>query len=71
MKTRAQVQRECVGEVYTLKEFRSLYKEGLITLYDGYGYFHDGEAETDVDVFSDVDPEHVWESYRYVCWYNR
>lgn len=71
MKTKAQVQKECIGAVYTLEEFCSLCEDGLITSYDGHGYFHNGEKETDVSVFSDADPEYVWKNYRYVCWYNK
>jgi hypothetical protein len=67
MKTKEQVQDECFGEVYTLDEFIDEVTCGGINQYDGVGFFHNGENETNVS---------VWEKscdllcYPYVCWYN-
>lgn len=71
MKTKVQVQKECIGTVYTLEEFCSLCGDNLINSYDGHGYFHGGEKETDINVFSDADPNYVWKHYHYICWYNK
>ena len=71
MKTKVQVQKECIGTVYTLEEFCSLCEDNLINSYDGHGYFHDGEKETDINVFSDADPNYVWKHYHYICCYNK
>lgn len=71
MKTKVQVQKECIGTVYTLEEFCSLCEDNLINSCDGHGYFHDGEKETDINVFSDADTNYVWKHYHYICWYNK
>jgi hypothetical protein len=70
--TQEQIQEKCDGEVYTLKEFCELCEWAMITSYDGHGYFHDGEKETDIDVFNhDLSADEVWNKYKYVCWYNK
>ena len=52
MKTKEQVQAEttCGGVVFTLDEFCDAVEQGSFNSYDGLGYFHDGEVETDMCV---------------------
>ena len=72
MKTKQQVQEEnkdCT--VFTLEEFEECLDNGGITLCDGFGYFHDGEKETDTGVWEDLLPWEDVENYPYVCWYNK
>lgn len=52
MKSKEQVQKEglvakCGGDVYILEEFIEYVENGCFIPYDGVGYFHDGEKETD------------------------
>lgn len=71
MKSIKQIKEECIGEVFTLKEFISHTDIGLFNRYDGDGYFHDGENETNISVW---DSNLAWEdveNYPYVCWYNK
>lgn len=72
MKSKEQVQKETkYGDVYTLEEFIEYVEDGSFIPYDGVGYFHDGEKETDRCVWDDnVTVEEV-KKYPYVCWYNR
>lgn len=55
--------------VYKADEFRQLNKSGWLTPWDGYGYLHNGEWETDIDVWDKSE----WDDkvYPYVCWYNK
>ncbi len=76
MKTIEQIQKETkVGDVFTLKEFMEVVERGSINDYDGFGYFHDGEKETDINVFSDIwyefEVDDVLKMYPYVIWYNK
>ena len=70
MKTREQIQAEEIGYVYTLDEFIDLIDEGFINSHDGYGFFHDGEKRTQLEVY---DPSLTWEDVKdfpYVVWIN-
>lgn len=70
--TKEQIQEKCYGDVFTLSEFGELLDEGMITRYDGRGYFHDGDEETSISVFDDsLSADEVWSKYKYVCWYNK
>lgn len=74
MKTKQQIKRDMkYGSVYKSSEFRGYVKDGLIIDYDGHGYFHDGENETEVSVFNEYGTFRQKESkkYPYVCWYGR
>ena len=73
MKTKEQIRKEIeFGVVYTLEEFIELNENGSIIPYDGNGYFHDGEKETNISVWNmSLTPEDVWGKYPYVCWYNK
>ena len=72
MKTLEQVQAECrYGHVFTLNDFGTEIDDGCINEYDGIGFFHDGEKETNTSVW---DRSLTWEDikdYPYVCWYNK
>ena len=71
MKTLEEVQAECFGDVFTLEKFMEYLDNGYFISYDGNGYFHDGEKETDISVW---DPTLTWDdvkNYPYVTWYNR
>lgn len=57
--------------VMTTKEFCQSVMSGLFNSFDGDGYFHDGEKETNVSVW---DRSLTWDDikkYPYVCWYNK
>lgn len=82
MKTIEQVREETklgdvfIGEVFTLEEFMEEVDRGSITEYDGIGYFHDGEKETAISVFSPIwfkynSVDEVIEQFPYVIWYNK
>ena len=72
MKTLKQVQKECkYGTVFTLKEFETEIENNFINSYDGIGYCHDGENETNISVW---DKSLTWEDVKdfpYICWYNK
>ena len=71
MKTLKQVEAEEIADVYTLEEFIELLNEGYIIDYDGIGYFHNGENETNISVW---DHNLTWDdvkNFPYVCWYNK
>lgn len=71
MKTIEEIQRECVGQVYTREEFGKLVDKGFFIPYDGSGRFHDGENETTLSVWDrTLTPDDV-KDYPYVCWYNK
>ncbi len=56
--------------VMTTKKFYQSVISGLFNSFDGDGYFHDGEKETNVSVW---DRSLTWDDikkYPYVCWYN-
>ena len=71
MKTIKEVRTECeYADVMTTEEFCQEITNGYINSFDGSGYFHDGEEETDISVW---DRSLTWEDvkkYPYVCWYN-
>ena len=73
MKTKEQVQNEIgdSGTVFTVDEFDDAVSEGGITSYDGFGYFHDGEKETDFSVFSPYTKYEDIKDMPYIIWYNK
>ena len=79
MKTKQEVEAELlhigdyvVGDVYTTLEFAEQVESGNINSYDGYGRFHDGEKETDIDVWThNLFYDEVIAKYPYVIWYNK
>lgn len=59
------------NDIFTVDEFIEQIEQGSINHYDGDGYFHDGENETDISVW---DESLTWsdvKSFPYVCWYNK
>ncbi len=56
------------GDVFSSEEFKTEVENGGINEYDGIGYYHDGQKETDVSVWS---KDEIDTSYPYVCWYNK
>lgn len=58
-----------VNNVFTGKEFVAAVKQGIINTMNGTGYYHDGEKETDIEVFADE--LYSIGKYPYVCWYSK
>lgn len=72
MKTIEQVKQEIrFGDVYTLEEFEKMLDDNAVSYYDGIGYFHDGEKETELSVFDDSLTYDDVKDFPYVCWYNK
>ena len=72
MKTIEQVKKEIkFGSVFTLEEFADLVCANCINEYDGIGYFHDGEKETNIYVFNPNLTIEEMKQYSYICWYNK
>lgn len=73
MKTLMEVQDECLtGYVFTVDEFIEMIEDGSIDIYneDNYGYYHDGEIETEERVYFDKQSlKEAKEKYPYICWY--
>ena len=72
MMTKDEIQKTCVGTVYTIDEFGEIIQEGGIISNDGVGYFHDGvsDKDTNISVWSDISYKEA-HKYPYVCWYNK
>lgn len=49
-------------------DFLRLSSQGYLTPYDGCGFFHNGEYETNINVWS---KEANYSLYPYVVWYNK
>ena len=71
MKTKEQIAKELDTDVFTLEEFIDALDEGMFIRYDGNGYFHDGENETDISVWNETVTWDDIKDYPYVCWYNK
>ena len=72
MKIKEQIQNELdCGTVLTVDEFDDAISGGTITRNDGYGYFHDGENETDFSVFSPYTRYEDIKDMPYIIWYNK
>lgn len=71
IKTKEEIQKTCIGDVFTLEEFAEEVCDGGINSYDGNGYFHDGENETCISVWRDDLTMGEIKKYPYVCWYNK
>lgn len=77
MKTKEQVQKETtIGDVFKTADFTEHIIDGLFIPYDGYGFFHDGEKNTDINVWDATTGEYRWDlaktnKYPYVIWFNR
>lgn len=71
MKTFEQVEQETKwGDVFTSADFKKEAEKGNFIPYDGNGYFHDGEKETDYCIWC-VEDEAEFDKYPYVIWYNK
>lgn len=70
MKSLEQIEKEIqYGNVYTTDEFLELLIQDVVSEYDGFGFFHDGERELDNKGVFDLS---AWEEdYPYVVWYNK
>ena len=54
-----------------MEEFAECVERGDFNSFDGVGFFHDGEQETDKGVWDD---DLTWDDvkdYPYVVWYNK
>lgn len=72
MKTKEEIEREIkFCDVFSSKEFLDIVKRGGFNEYDGEGYFHDGEYETELSVWNWRVTEKTFGEYPYVCWYNK
>lgn len=73
MKTKEQIEKEIgFGDCFTVDEFAEYVTKGYFNRYDGVGYFHDGENETRISVWADVDTVfEARDTYPYVMWYNK
>ncbi|GEM_PF-2689358 len=65
------VHKECEGDVYTLRAFMEEIDNGIVSSYDGVGYFHDGKHRTNVKVWNNDLTWNDVKDYPYVCWYNK
>ena len=65
--TKEEVQKNCIGDVFTSHEFWNEVRMGGFNPYDGFGNYHDGVQEiTSPDIWKE--PEAI---YPYICWYNK
>lgn len=68
MKTIEEIKKEMkFGDIYTTDEFIEDVNLGYFNEYDGIGYFHDGEKETEISCWNEQEAG----NYPYVCWYNK
>ena len=72
MKTIQEVQDDLLsGEVFPIDEFLELVEMGELDDEESYGFYHDGEEETNVKVVLDAgDIEDNRDQYPYVIWHN-
>lgn len=72
MKTKEEIEEENgFRGVFESKNFLAYAQKGLFNEYDGEGYFHDGENETDLCVWDSKVTKETFDEYPYVCWYNQ
>ncbi len=62
---------EVDDDIYTIKEFISDCKWGLLTDYDGFGEYVDGDKVTNIRVYPSDVPNNYHKFFDGVCWYNR
>lgn len=58
-------------DIYTLNEFIDMVNKGSINSYDGNGFFHNGENETNISVWDNSLNWDDVKNFPYVCWYNK
>lgn len=72
MKTKEEIQKKIrFGDVFESKRFLECVDSGSFNEYDGEGYFHDGEYETDLSVWDWDVTRDTFNEYPYVVWYNK
>lgn len=71
IKTIDEVQKECIGSVYTTSEFKRYVEWGGFNCFDGCGVYHDGFNETHFNVWDWGGRFNYMPEYPYVCWYNK
>ena len=79
MKTIEEIRVELDCDVYTIEDFSDLIDNGYLISYDGNGYFHNGEQETNISVWDDsyfegMTPDEIdafLSKHPYITWYNR
>lgn len=72
MKTKQEIEKECYCKCYTVKEYKEDVEFKYLTAYDGFGLYHNGEKETNLETsFNVKDIEKYKNKYPYVCWHNR
>ena len=61
-----------IGNLYTMDDFKEDCLNGSFIDYDGFGYYSDGEMESDIHILpSDIKSGCVRDDFDYVVWYNR
>ena len=70
MKTLKQIRNEnpYMNVFYTI-DFKVAVDYGEFSEYDGIGYFHNGEKQTNISVWNAGYKD--WEKYPYIIWYNK
>lgn len=71
IKTKEEIQEECFGDVYTREEFLEQVRSGRINCFDGIGYYHDGNEETEISVWTSEGAFVEISEFPYICWYNK
>lgn len=72
MKTIEQIQDEVrYGEVFNSNDFAQKVISGSFNKFDGVGFFHNGENETNISVWDKKVTLEYFKEYPYVCWYNK
>ena len=79
MKTIEELKAELNCDIYTTEKFNNLIDDGYFIPYDGNGYFHNGEQETNISVWDDSYFENMTSDeinnflskHPYITWYNR
>lgn len=73
MKTIEQIQRESEdSDVYTIDHYIANVFNGLFTSWDGVGYLHNGEKETEIEAGFNLNRLNLARKrFPYVCWYGK
>lgn len=72
MKTKEEIQEEIrFGDVFESKKFLECVDSGCFNEYDGEGYFHTGECETNLSVWDWDVIRDTFNNFPYVVWYSK
>ena len=72
MKTKKQIISEIeFGDVYTSAQFLHAVEDDSFNSFDGIGFFHDGDKETDLCVWDRKVTKETFLKYPFVIWYNK